>query len=552
MNASHVTRFNELNDINPKIATKEMKQERGRQFEELFNDIFESEKIIKRRGYHTKDNKSEQIDGAIEVFNRMFLIEVKWVTSGLAASNLFAFIGKIDNKFHGTLGVFISRTKLKNNFINALNKGRRQSVIAIHGEDIDLIFNKKVILKDYIEYAFKELSTDNLVHVPVKKFINIIESQKTRKVLIEKTENDNEKVINFLKNNLLNAPISLNDLVIKLTDLEIPEKDKLYNTIITNYSVFWYSNLTGDKTFILENMNSFINHYKPDDNVLKKESILYYSVLLEKSLKLYAQPIFVNSFSKFYNGINQEIKTKFENFILDKWMKSFGDYDIENRITDIIRPIWKDLSDSLKNILYKAYLDIYISTRTNKHSQKKYAFELISEKNIQIPIIKEWLLEKIASSANAFLNLNDEKITFIASSYTDILKLIEPNSDNWINYIKQELTKITMGQIINSTNNKLIVNSEQTIQFVRIVGLNQLNLLNTNIILKVSHFKNDGSMNSQQYSLTNLFDNPAFEKDNANIKCDFKTSNKGYIRTELLFENLDNNQINLTYRLINN
>lgn len=551
MNDSHVNRFNELNDINPKTATKEMKQERGRQFEELFNDIFESEGKLKRRGYHTKDNKSEQIDGAIEVFNRIFLIEVKWVTSGLAASNLFAFIGKIDNKFHGTLGVFISRTKLKNNFINALNKGRRQSVIAIHGEDIDLIFKEKVVLHDYIEYAFKELSTDNLVHVPVKKFLNIIDSQEKRKVLIEKTESDNKKVIDFLRNNLLSASISLNDLVLKLSELEKTEKDKLYNTIITNYSVFWYSNLTGDKPFILENMNNFINYYKPDDNVLKKESVLYYSDLLEKSLKLYSQSIFVNSFSKFYNTINQEIKNKFENFIIEKWQKSFGDYDIENRITDVIKPIWKDLSDNLKKILYKGYLDIYISTRTNKHSQKKYAFELISETNIQLPIIKEWLLEKIASSANAFSNLNDEKITFIASSYTSILRLIEPNSDKWIDYINKELTKITMDKTINTTNNKITINSEQTIQFVRIAGLNKLNLLNSNITLKVSHFKNDGSMNSQQYSLINLFDNPAFEKDNTNIKCDFKTSNKGYDRTELLFENLDGNQINLTYRIIN-
>jgi hypothetical protein len=84
------------------------------------------------------------------------------------------------------------------------------------------------------------------------------------------------------------------------------------------------------------------------------------------------------------------------------------------------------------------------------------------------------------------------------------------------------------------------------------VGLNQLDLLNTNIILKVSHLKNNNSVNSQQYSLINLFDNPAFEKDNTNIKCDFKISNKGYDKTELLFENIDSNQIKLTYRLINN
>jgi hypothetical protein len=552
MNEKHIKRFDELNAISLTTATKEMKQERGRQFEELFNDILEFEGIIKRRGYHTKDNKSEQIDGAIEVYNRIFLIEVKWVTSGLAASNLFAFIGKIDNKFHGTLGVFISRTKLKNNFINALNKGRRQSVIAIHGDDIDLIFSNNLSIKDYIEYAFKELSTDNLVHVPVKKFLQIIESEKSRKVLIEKIPNPNNKALSFLKNNLFNAPISSSNLIIKLNELEKEEKNELYAIVISDYSVFWYGNLTGDKTFILDNLNSFLKYYKPDADILKNEAIKYYSELLEKSLKLYSQNIFIDPFSKFYETLSSELKNNFEMFIDDKWKKSFGDYDIENRITDVLKPIWKFLSLELKNSIFKGYLDIYMSSRTNKHSQKKFAIELISNKAIPDFLIKEWLLEKLASGSNAYTNLNDERIDFIAHSYKDILKLIEPNSSNWSNYIKEELRKITMEKELNAGNNKIIISKAQTIQFVQIEGLKELNLLNSGIILTVSHYTDNGGINSQQHSLTNLFKNPTYVIDNTKIKCDFKIMNEGYIKTELIFENLAENQIKLTYRIINN
>ena len=52
-------------------------QQRGRDFEELINNIFQEEKVLLRKGFHTDDNKSEQIDGAIEIDNRIFLIETK-------------------------------------------------------------------------------------------------------------------------------------------------------------------------------------------------------------------------------------------------------------------------------------------------------------------------------------------------------------------------------------------------------------------------------------------------------------------------------------------
>lgn len=132
MKQEFIDQFNTLKKVPQGI---QLSQQRGRDFEELINNIFKEEKVLLRRGFHTTDNKSEQIDGAIEIDNRIFLIETKWVQSNLAASDLFSFIGKIENKFFGTLGIFISKEELSENFINALNKGRRQAVLVIHGED---------------------------------------------------------------------------------------------------------------------------------------------------------------------------------------------------------------------------------------------------------------------------------------------------------------------------------------------------------------------------------------------------------------------------------
>ncbi len=142
MKNEYVTQFEELKKYDR--STIEEKRERGRLFESLINDIFEDEKVLINRSYHTSDNRSQQIDGAIKIDNRFFLLEVKWAAADIAASDLFAFIGKIDTKLDGTLGIFISRNKLTENFMKSLSYGRKRKVIIIHGQDIDLIFEKKI------------------------------------------------------------------------------------------------------------------------------------------------------------------------------------------------------------------------------------------------------------------------------------------------------------------------------------------------------------------------------------------------------------------------
>jgi hypothetical protein len=170
MKQKFIEEFWELDKIQSG-SPPEIMRKRGVDFERLINDVLEDETILLKRSYHTSDNQSEQIDGAIEIYNRIFLVEVKWVSSNMAASELYGFIGKIENKFSGTLGVFISRNELTKNFIDALNKGRRQSVIVIHGKDIELLFSRKTpIIKEYLTYCFKLLSYDNRTHLSLEDY----------------------------------------------------------------------------------------------------------------------------------------------------------------------------------------------------------------------------------------------------------------------------------------------------------------------------------------------------------------------------------------------
>ncbi|MCJ7932502.1 MAG: restriction endonuclease [Chryseobacterium sp.] len=269
MKQEFIDRFETLQKAND---DPQLLQQRGRDFEELINNIFQEETVLLRKGFHTADNKSEQIDGAIEIDNRIFLIETKWVKSNIAASDLFSFIGKIENKFFGTLGIFISKEKLSENFIDALNKGRRQVVLVIHGEDIDLLFNPKndIKINEYISHTLRLCSYDNILHFPVKKYLDILKNEKS----VEKIENFNEDSIAFIKNSLWKTPILETDLILKINENSEVLNNKIFEKIISMYSDIFnarFTNLKFDYT-IIENFDKFLKNFKANTETLKNYS----------------------------------------------------------------------------------------------------------------------------------------------------------------------------------------------------------------------------------------------------------------------------------------
>ncbi|SPD72150.1 conserved hypothetical protein [uncultured Desulfobacterium sp.] len=162
-------RFLELDSL-PVRLSREDAQNRGHEFEELVQDLFSIEKMLRKGSYHTSDGRSEQIDGALNIDGIRALLEIKWVSSGLAASALYSFIGKVEGKFVGTVGIFLSKAELSDNFLNSLRSGRRQCVIVIHGEDVDYLFKPTFPVKDYITAILDHLSYDNQFHLSAKEF----------------------------------------------------------------------------------------------------------------------------------------------------------------------------------------------------------------------------------------------------------------------------------------------------------------------------------------------------------------------------------------------
>lgn len=440
MKQEFIDQFNTLKKVPQGI---QLSQQRGRDFEELINNIFKEEKVLLRRGFHTTDNKSEQIDGAIEIDNRIFLIETKWVQSNLAASDLFSFIGKIENKFFGTLGIFISKEELSENFINALNKGRRQAVLVIHGEDIDLLFDpkNKLEIKKYISHSLKLCSYDNILHFPVKKYLNFLKDEDS----VENIENINEDSMAFIKKNLWKTPISEADLILKIEENGNILNNKIFEKIISMYSQVFntsFKDLNFDFT-IIENFDKFLRQFKADPKTLKITAKDYYRNLIFKDFNIYHRPSFSNTFSKYYNNIPSDERNEIENKLVENFGKAFreSNWNLENYITDIIKPIWEIIAN--KEDFKKFYLPIYLRDTLDKFSQKKFANELAENDEFSTKFTKNWLTEKIRDIYKDYnKTIEDTDIKFVARTYVPLNKIL--GVDNWIEYINSLFEKVKL------------------------------------------------------------------------------------------------------------
>lgn len=363
------------------IIEKLQPKQRGTEFEILFNKICEDANISIFSRFRTADT-SQEIDGSIIIYSRIFLLEAKWESEDtLAASKLYSFLGKINSKIEGTLGIFISYNRLKDNFINAFRNGIKQNCILIHGkENIEEIIDKNVDIQDFLEYCFIMASTKNRIDINVSEFVALPDKSRftTRKT---KTIKDSWlDIYNGLTNGMSNS-----DFLAKLetwysASLQLSEKTiNIYNNLNTDY-------LTQKK------LDTLIT------KLVEKEKETFTSVLIEKLKGEYWKKFAHEHFSKNLKNHNINIPEDERSKILANILPSLnGDWDQENKVSYVIDIFYENLTVCEKEQLLKWYLDIYTDTsRQDRFMQKQFANKLFSDfKNKSFSILQHELLEAL-------------------------------------------------------------------------------------------------------------------------------------------------------------
>lgn len=413
---------------------------RGTDFEKLINDVFEDEGLLLKRSYHSSDNMAEQIDGAIELLNRIILFEVKWVESGLAASDLYAFIGKVENKLIGTLGLFISKEELSDNFVNSLSKGRRRNVLLFHGNDIQLLFAGDLSLTDYLSYCIRRYSFDNIMHYDASSFVKsqkLVESSRSKPDLLP---SKTESIKNILGILFTDDRVAEYIVDLELKKLTLEEKGQLANYLLEKYPHFYDAFIS---LLSKRNRNQFSNmHYALSELVKQKEVTNrivdnYYELYFGSVNERYLQEFLWESFRSGYETLKD--KDRFQNTLYENLTKIIGNYDKENLLSKVIKDIWPTIDKDLQNKFVYEYLEIFFSDRKDQYDQKRFARELITTSKY-MPIFKQWIETKIkVEIASAELTMADipNEVKYFARRYKEMMIALALDESAWHTYITE-------------------------------------------------------------------------------------------------------------------
>jgi hypothetical protein len=109
---------------------------RGRAFERVLSLMLAQEEIQHGLAYRPD---GEEIDGWLQHEGRMFLLEAKWHKDPISASSVYSFKCKVDGKFSGTCGIFISMSGYSEECVPALVHGKDLNILLFDEKDVKAI-----------------------------------------------------------------------------------------------------------------------------------------------------------------------------------------------------------------------------------------------------------------------------------------------------------------------------------------------------------------------------------------------------------------------------
>lgn len=400
---------------------REVAQQRGRDFEALLLDLFAAHELLLRRSYHTADNRSEQIDGAIEILGRVALVEAKWVKSSLAASELFAFLGKIEGKFVGTIGLFISYHELSANFINALRSGRRQSILAIHGKDeVERIFEPDFKVREYLEAYLRRVATDNIAEFPPTSFV--AEQRSVQRA----NESEQKKGIRELLTSLADPGasaqgIAISDDIAQLAD-HIKALLDYYPRILT----------VSSSPFLRSQVLKYLEAAVPrlQDAELELDRSFFGDVLVRKLFDPAYTPL-IATFATRIPALSETALETVETVLLLEWKNNFGIYEKENALASVTKPLWRYLSPATKQALMDYFISIVNSDRQTRFPQVQLAQEILSAPE-NAALRNQVLQDSILKEAQTLLKYPDEDVE-------SVKKMIRRSFANVLGFVPDEI-----------------------------------------------------------------------------------------------------------------
>ena len=118
--------------------------------ERLWTALAEYEGVRALSSYRTA---GEQIDGAVEVGEKLYLVEIKAGGDPTSTGDLDTFMGKPNRRPEGTLGLFVSLAGYVDNAPQLVKEYRTKSIILMSSAHLESVLAQKISLPDLIGRA---------------------------------------------------------------------------------------------------------------------------------------------------------------------------------------------------------------------------------------------------------------------------------------------------------------------------------------------------------------------------------------------------------------
>ncbi len=388
--------------------SRDSKQQRGLAFEALVCDLFEAHGLLERRPFYTEDGRAEQIDGAISFGCLCALLEVKWVESGLAASDLFRFLGKVDGKFVGTVGVFVSHEALKENFLNALRSGRRQSVLVIHGDDMEDLFDPTFPLEDYLVAHTKYLSQANQPHYSAERFLN----ERKKQVEIP-PEAGLDGVVADQVQQCVSSKATKN-VVHEFAD-KLSEEQRIHGLVrlVRNHGETLSTLESPDSSWKSENLLRYAKELiKRLPKKHTEADVEFFVDTLSKDFENESFESLTTSFAPRYAYLRPEEKRQIEERLQRQWDDVFGEYFAENRMAVPTGLLWDHLTQDGKRQIVPFFVRIILSDRSSRFPQYQLARRILKQSKRRKrtrKLVTDAFHELLEGFAKTWFELTDEE-----------------------------------------------------------------------------------------------------------------------------------------------
>lgn len=143
------------------LANKTSRQQRGYALERILAELARLSRLETTEAFRVN---GEQVDGAVKFDGEHYLIEAKWQEKSASNEPVYQFAGKVAGKLYGR-GLFISVNGFSLEVIRSLVIGKEIQTLFIDGEDLILVLEGHLTMREMIDRKVKAAQTKGLIYV---------------------------------------------------------------------------------------------------------------------------------------------------------------------------------------------------------------------------------------------------------------------------------------------------------------------------------------------------------------------------------------------------